>query len=1253
MNVAEKKQREKRRRFHLSELLGLAFVLVCALVSVCCVIAVLDTRRREETILSRMNDLEELVQVRLKSSQSVVPTIRREARSATNVSTDLIDMVVQTLRERCQFADFCGRKGERGLPGSRGAKGEPGVKGERGSKGDSGEISPTVSAIRLVGGVDEWEGRVEVYHNGIWGTVCDNHWDINDATVACRQLNRGYNGAASVKRGAYFGRGSGRIWMDNVQCIGTESSLVDCPFRGWGSHQCNHDQDAGVKCIGDIRLADGLRPGEGRVEVLHNGTWGTVCNNSSWNFPDGNVACRQLGYFGAKSLLQIDHNQERNTRIWMDSLGCTGDEDHLTECTFSGWSAVNQSCTNAKDAGLSCISDIRLTGGSKREEGRVEVLFNGTWGTVCDDGWDFNDAHVACQQLGYVRAKEYNIGSYFGRGDTDRVWMSGLNCSGKEKSLDRCRFLGWGMQNCTHNAGVVCVANIRLVGGALPEEGRVEVRYMGVWGTVCDDDWDLNDAHVACRELGYVRARAYEKRSLFGRSSGMIWMSGVSCTGSEARLSDCTFNGWKIHNCNQSNNAGVRCVADIRLSGGTVSSGRVEVLYDGTWNGVCDHEWDLNSAHVACRQLGYYRAKDYKLGTFYGGRTTAAWMSGLQCRGNETSLSNCAFSGWRMYSCGSAGVICSANFRLVGAKMPYEGRVEILYNGIWGTICDNDWGLTDAHVVCRELGYYKAKHYAIAAYFGSGSGPVWLDEVGCLGSENSLRSCPFAEWGLRDCSHRKDAGVVCAKPLMRLVGPLAPRIGRVEVLYRNTWGTVCDDLWDLKDANVLCRELGFPRATEIYTNAHFGSGSVTWMDDVQCKGFETNLTDCKFRGWGVENCSPSEDAGVACARRVRLVGGSSSNEGRVEVYYKGVWGTVCDNGWDRTDGHILCRELGFPTVTAVKNGSYFGEGTGPTWMSSVSCAGYESNLTDCRFPGWGVENCSHRRDAGVVCSTVRLANGSSLNEGRVEVYHRGDWGTVCDNNWNFTNAHVVCKELGFPTASAVKRGAFFGSGTGRIWMDNVSCRGHESNITHCNFWSWGVSSCSHANDVGVVCTTVRLLGNGPPHSGRVEVYHKGRWGTVCDIGWNWADGHVVCRELGFNTVAGIRTKSHYGQGSGPIWMSNVACEGDEKNLTDCRSLGWAVGNCNHSQDAGVLCARYRLVGGSSLNEGRVEVYRKGTWGSICNDHWDFTDAHVLCREMGFPTASALSYYGQGSGRVWMSGIACEGDEQNLTDCFFR
>ncbi|NWR52955.1 DMBT1 protein, partial [Regulus satrapa] len=150
--------------------------------------------------------------------------------------------------------------------------------------------------------------------------------------------------------------------------------------------------------------------------------------------------------------------------------------------------------------------------------------------------------------------------------------------------------------------------------------------------------------------------------------------------------------------------------------------------------------------------------------------------------------------------------------------------------------------------------------------------------------------------------------------------------------------------------------------------------------------------------------------------------------------------------------------------------------------------------------------------------------------------------------------------------------------------------------------------------------------------GRVEVLHAHLWGTVCDDGWTLRQAQVVCTHLGCGRALEAPGAARYGQGSGPIWLDDVTCRGDEQNFFRCTWSAWGQHNCHHAEDAGVVCAgehgqvcageqgqvcagnssspEVRLVGGPHLCAGRVEVLHEGRWGTVCNQGWDLRDAQV-------------------------------------------
>ena len=101
---------------------------------------------------------------------------------------------------------------------------------------------------------------------------------------------------------------------------------------------------------------------------------------------------------------------------------------------------------------------------------------------------------------------------------------------------------------------------------------------------------------------------------------------------------------------------------------------------------------------------------------------------------------------------------------------------------------------------------------------------------------------------------------------------------------------------------------------------------------------------------------------------IRFTGGTSEQEGLVEIMYQGIWGTICDSGWDNIDATVVCRELGYVNGTATRQ-AQLGSDSGPVWLNQVGCLGNESKLSHCIHNGAGnVGNCSHAQDAGVICS---------------------------------------------------------------------------------------------------------------------------------------------------------------------------------------------------------------------------------------------------------------------------------------------
>ncbi|XP_052440423.1 scavenger receptor cysteine-rich type 1 protein M160 [Carassius gibelio] len=265
--------------------------------------------------------------------------------------------------------------------------------------------------------------------------------------------------------------------------------------------------------------------------------------------------CRELG---CGEVYNLSQSRGLNTTCFTN---CVYHNNQLKNCS----EVINSSCSVLSE--VECgNAPVRLMGGGHRCGGRVEV-WRGSWGTVCDDGWDMDDARVVCAQLGCgYPVSVSGQGEPYGQG-IGSIHMDELNCTGKERSLWECPAIRNG-HDCGHkeDAGVVCseYKALRLTGGLDRCSGRVEVHRNDSWGTVCDSSWHKDEAKMACDMLNCGEAKQFTAfEPAFEKKNGSLWY--FHCPRGAKDLWHCQEYINNVYLCRESKPAGLICNNSLGL----------------------------------------------------------------------------------------------------------------------------------------------------------------------------------------------------------------------------------------------------------------------------------------------------------------------------------------------------------------------------------------------------------------------------------------------------------------------------------------------------------------------------------------------------------------------------------------------------------------------------------------------------------------------------------------------------------------
>ncbi|XP_029923216.1 scavenger receptor cysteine-rich type 1 protein M130-like isoform X1 [Myripristis murdjan] len=682
--------------------------------------------------------------------------------------------------------------------------------------------------------------------------------------------------------------------------------------------------------------------------------------------------------------------------------------------------------------------DVRLVGGASRCAGRLEVRQYGDWKPVDDrfTDWNLKAAAAVCRELG--------CGSVVSTGRKEEsskrsVWRIRSSCLQSGYTVDDC--VETSSVSSPHSLEITCSESVRLVNGNSLCSGRVEVKSDQSWSSVCEADFDQQDAEVVCRELG-CGPPSLLQGALYGEGEAPMWTKEFQCEGNESSLLDCGSSGSARNTCSPGKAVGLTCSEPdvVRVVGGASRcAGILELKQHGEWRRLddWDKDWNLKAAAAVCRELGCGSAL-----------TTArkndpshslVWKIRPSCLQSGTTLRECVETLF-LSSLYKLDITCSESVRLVNGNSLCSGRVEVKSDQSWSSVCEADFDQQDAEVLCRELGCGPPSVLQGALY-GEAEAPMWTKEFLCEGSESSLLDCGSSGSARNTCSPGKAVGLTCSEPDVRLVGGASHCAGKLELQDNEGWHPVYAWL-NLRLAAVVCRKLDCGSVV-----------SAEWRDDSSTRDVLNIRISCFESGSTLKECvetwSSPRRLDITCSESVRLVNGNSLCSGRVEVKSDQSWSSVCEADFDQQDAEVLCRELGCGPPSVLQ-GALYGEVEAPMWTKEFQCEGSESSLLDCGSSGSARNTCSPGKAVGLTCSEpVRLAGGASRCAGTLEMKQHGQWKPVDDQDttWKLRSAAAACREL--DCGSAVSAQSVRGLSERYVWQMRSSCLQSGSTIREC------------------------------------------------------------------------------------------------------------------------------------------------------------------------------------------------------------
>ncbi|CAK8998866.1 Scavenger receptor cysteine-rich type 1 protein M160 (CD163 antigen-like 1) (CD antigen CD163b) [Durusdinium trenchii] len=1133
--------------------------------------------------------------------------------------------------------------------------------------------------------------RLEVFKDGLWGTVCDDG-SFNDkaAAVACAQL--GYVTGSRVS--AQFTNDPPllrRMFMAKVVCKGNEDGLESCKHQSDAAMfgvKCKAPQVAGqsepteedlkyaggkavgIACSSDARnggpegeLSIGLD--KQRLHITVNGKFGTICDNKkAFSDVEATVACRELGYdAGVPIPRAIVKPYVGKDPIVMSNVECFGSESSLFDCSFKAGKV--RGCKHGKDVAVKCYNnptlsdDVRFGSDGKR----IELYRDDMWVPILPI--DSYAANMLCRAMGKLRGTALRPAAV----DQNVELPDGVN-----PVRLQCPSTAEDLSNCAESRTDTC-EDVERFGGVLchdtlfpsqfarfaRNEKRVLVWNDGAWGSVYRapnlgaKGFTKREARVACRMMGFKGARLvpYDAKHLpVVRSE----QSGDAC--------------------------GIQMINPVEFFG-TVCRGREQTL----------HQCPSLTDPAAIKKKKQLRE----------------WQNGLDVLEGEPQVFDDIVEDYRpqflAVDCfNSRSSLLAAPEQVARISSGDGFRLELFNrrNGGWGTVCAQevtDFDQAAATVACRMMGAkvgipvydwtWKLKFLEEQDRISRVSTRPRFTNVKCTGNELSLFDCSM-DVAKGECRNNLfDVGVVCIPD--DIVDNFAVHIseetgseGMVTVTVDGQTGRLCPGNVNAHAfADVVCKARGFVNG-RAFRGPIVDDAMSYWSAEVSCNAKTSNnpITCFDILGPGLtltETCPDPYDLYIEClddpivepSEKVRL---GLIDEATVEVFVNGAWSNVCDSfgSFSNTEAQVVCRELGLTGGNVLSRDSLTSwDGRRGFSIDAVSCQGNEANILKCEAAPAAACTSGAVRVQCDESEVGQITPGPKTYQ--VKDLFSGRFLSVCADRFDFLEGDVACKGTFGPDyyASMVGTKVFSASEDPPVVLKNVACTGAETSIWACKWERFEVDDicekvvtleCSNEGRE-VPTADLKLLSDRT-----VLAQSRGSaFRPICVSGIKAAATNLMCE---FNDPS--QRSGHYSSislansrasQSTDFWT--VDCPGTATAFEECDLI--LTNKCLDDQILSLQCRPKVLAANSRFQVGAKSVLlllrpvankpSKQALGTVCENGFDHVDIALACRDMGrisgfkLPTQKG-GFRVHNDKRVYFNGISpvCTGFEQSPMGC---